>query len=218
MDVIVAGGVCAAAAMLFVPAIANSRQQAKLVACQNNLRGLGLSLVRYSRDHDGAFPLVSDSEKLGVSGIYAPLLKEAQLVENDNWFLCPASRLAAETCEFRVPSSQEVLSAEGKQLELMQRRMGGSYGYAFGYVDEQGAYCANVNRNRPRFALLADAPSLHLADRQSANHGGCGQNVLFEDGHVEYLMRCRLAEAGRHFNDAVIAESAATPLPRRDVH
>ncbi|MCA9269238.1 MAG: hypothetical protein KDA41_12240, partial [Planctomycetales bacterium] len=73
---------------------------------------------------------------------------------------------------------------------------------------------------------LADSPSLHLPGRQSANHGGRGQNVLFEDQHVEYLTTVRPAdvrdevylsdrgyvEAGRHYNDAVIGESAAQPM------
>ncbi len=225
-DVVVAAGVCAAAAMLFVPAIANSRQQAAIVQCQNNLQQLGVALVRYSPNHQGEFPLVPAVGKMSFSGVYAPLLKEAGLLEDDNVLLCPTSPIAAEKDDFVVPTTEEILQADGKELTLLQRKLGGSYGYALGYQNDDGQYCANLNRNRPRFALLSDAPSLHLKDRTSANHGGCGQNVLFEDGHVEYLKGCCMTEtadnlflsdrgfveAGRHYNDAVIADSPSGPV------
>jgi hypothetical protein len=226
-DVIVAACICAAAAVLFVPAIANSRQQAAILSCQNNLRQLSTALVGYSRRNYGQFPFVPLGSKLGVSGVYAPVLKEAGLVEDDKVFVCAGSPLAGQN--FSVPTKAEVLAAEDQQLSTLQRKLGGSYGYAFGYVDDRGEYQPNIDRSRPRFALLADAPSLHLANRQSANHGGRGQNVLFEDGHVDYLTNCRMSdctddvfhsdrgyvEAGRHFGDSVIGHSADRPVISR---
>ena len=226
-DAIVAACICAAAAVLFVPAIANSRQQAAILGCQNNLRQLGTALVSYSRQHHGNFPVVPLSSNLGVSGIYAPMLKEAGLVENDKVFVCAGSPLAGE--KFEVPTTDKILAADDKELNVLQRNLGGSYGYAFGYVDDDGRYQPNINRGRSQFALVADAPSLHLEDGRSANHGGRGQNVLLEDGHVEYLTRCHVAdciddvyrsdrgfvEAGRHFEDSVIAGSADRPVLSR---
>lgn len=225
-DAIVAVGICAAAAMLFFPAIANSQRQAAVVQCQNNLRQIGHALVDYSYDHDRHFPLVPASGNLSIAGIYAPLLKENKRIEDDNVFLCPTSELAQEADTFRVPDMKELLRQEGKTLLASQRKLGGSYGYAFGYEDENGVYRPNINRSRPRFAILADSPSLHLKDRRSANHDGNGQNVLFEDNHVEYLTHCRAeeasdnvflsdrgyVEAGRHWNDAVIGNSWARPV------
>lgn len=231
-DMVVAGGICAAAAMLLFPAIANSRQQAAMAQCQNNLRHIGAALVSYSQDNCDEFPLVPLSGKLGVAGVYAPILKEQGRVENDKVFVCPGSALAEEADDFHVPSTDEVLQQEGKELTASQRRMGGSYGYAFGYENEDKQYCANANHHRQYFALLADSPSLHLKDRQSANHGGGGQNVLFEDGRVKYLKCCRAGEgadnlflsdrgyveAGRHYNDSVIGNSWARPVLSRYLH
>lgn len=227
VDVLVSACLCAAAAVLFVPAIANSRQQAMVISCQNNLRQIGTALVSYSRNH-GGFPSVPLGSKLGVSGVYAPTLKSAGLVTDDRIFVCAGSPLAGE--KFAVPTTDEVLAADERELTNLQRNLGGSYGYSLGYVDDDGRYQSNINRSRSQFALVADAPSLHLADRQSANHGGRGQNVLFEDGHVDYLTRCNLVdgtdnvfhsdrgyvEAGRHYNDAVIGDSADAPLLRSD--
>ena len=66
--------------------------------------------------------------------------------------------------------------------------------------------------------------AFHRPGRQSDNHAGYGQNVLFEDGHVQFLVTCKtdcdnvflsernLVEAGRHPDDSVIGHSTAAPL------
>ena len=228
-DVAVALTICVIAAMLFLPAIAHSQRQAAISQCQNKLFSLGRSLVSYS-DRQGHFPFVPARGNLGVAGIYAPILKQAG-VEKDSDFVCPSSPLAENVNDFVVPSIEQIEQQSGKELQATHRTMGGSFGYAFGYEEDGKDYRPNINHHRKRFALLADAPSLHLKDRQSANHGGCGQNVLFEDGHIQYLKNCHpseatdnvflsdrgYVEAGRHWNDAVIGNSWARPVLNRSV-
>ena len=103
--------------------------------------------------------------------------------------------------------------------------MGGSYGYCLGHF-RNGAYEGTRNRQRSGFAIVADAPSPDQPGHQSRNHGGRGQNVLFEDGHVVFLTCSKpndsaddifvndagLVAAGLHENDAVIGPSDASPL------
>ena len=228
-DALVGIGICIAAVMLFVPAIAHSQRQAAIHQCQNKLKQIGEALVSYSYKHGGQFPLVPTSGNLGVAGVYAPILKESGQIQDDSVFVCPSSPLAEEVNDFVVPSTEDLRQQSGKTLTASQRKMGGSFGYAFGYEDEGEPYQANINRSRPRFAIVADSPSLHLKDRQSANHGGRGQNVFFEDGHVQYLNRSvteeaadnvflsdrGYVEAGRHWNDAVIGNSWARPVINR---
>lgn len=228
-DIIVAAGICAAAAVLFFPAIASSRQQAALAQCQNNLRQIGVALTQHSEQNGGQFPEVPANGKLAAAGIYAPVLFEDRLLNDPRTMICPSSNLADRRDVYRVPTWAQLEAAEGNQLQMLLREMGGSYGYVFGYVDKDGNYHATHNRRRPTFAVAADAPSLHLAGRQSANHGGCGQNVLYEDGHVQFVSRCRpvdssdelylsdrgFVEAGRHWNDSVVADSASRPVIQR---
>jgi len=103
--------------------------------------------------------------------------------------------------------------------------MGGSYGYCLGYFDH-GVYQPTRNLNRDYFAIMADAPSTDLPNRQSDNHGGLGQNVLFEDLHIEFCSTTRPGNGyddiyandnhevapGLNRDDSVIASSGTAPV------
>lgn len=224
-DLIAVAGVCAAAALLFFPAISSSRFNSQLAFCQNNLRQLGHALSSYSRQNGGHFPEVPIKGNLAVAGIYAPLLAEKQLLSDHRLVVCPASDLAGGEKPFALPSLSELNLLSGSALADMQRRMGGSYGYHLGHFAE-GRHCAPRDRGRANFALMADMPDSHRGNSVSANHGGRGQNVLFEDGHVAYLTECihsgcrddiflndrGMVEAGIHEDDAVVAGSAVQPV------
>jgi hypothetical protein len=160
-----------------------------------------------------------------AAGIYGPILVEMQFLADQHSLLCPGSRLAHESHRWRVPRLEEIDRAEGQHLSLLQRLMGGSYGYPLGYLAD-GRYCPPRNEGRTYFALMADAPSLHLEERRSSNHCGRGQNVLFEDGHVTFVIECTTlpridalfvnrfgyAEAGADKDDSVIGASYMPPL------
>ena len=221
IDLCVASALFIAAALLILPAICESRSQAHLTACQRNLATLGLALGHFSSIHQEHFPEVPTSGKLAVAGIYAPLLHEAGLIEHTA-VICPASPLR-KAPQFRIPTTNHVQQAEGELLQEMQRLMGGSYGYCIGYV-KNGTYRAHRNLGRSTFALVADTP-IDLGE-STASHHGCGYNVLFEDGHVQYVRGCSLNSGSDHFfqnrlghvaagvdvDDAVILPSAARPL------
>jgi hypothetical protein len=215
---VVAGIVLAALAVIF-PAIQSSRFRAQLFTCQDHLRQLGQSLTQYSVRHRGVFPQVPQQGTLAAAGVYAPVLLGDGFLDDKRWVLCPSSPLAADS-QFRVPSLDELRSAQGAELARLRAVMGGSYGYSLGYT-EDGRYRPTRNLGRAHFALMADAPSHSLPGYQSLNHGGRGQNVLFEDGHVTFLTSPKApgpnddlfvndigaVAPGRHCNDSVIGAS-----------
>ena len=104
--------------------------------------------------------------------------------------------------------------------------MGGSFAFTLGYI-ENGRYYPTRNLNRAYFVIMADAPIRDADGWRSNNHGGCGQNVLFEDFRVEFVKDCcfrpggdvffenndGVAAAGLNPNDAVVG-SSAIPLLR----
>ena len=223
VDVVVAAGVVAVAAMLLFPALVNSRFHSRLTGCQNNLRVLHLALIQYADANQGFLPAIPTEGNLAFAGVYAPLLHHGGYTGETTVFICPASDMAREQHRFMPPSQTTIQSQHGKALKVLQRKSGGSYGYNLGYVVD-GRYQPSWNYRRTQYAVLSDSPSSFLASRQSANHGGLGQNVMFEDGHVQYLTSLKAAvddvflsdrgyvEAGRHINDAVIGHSSAKPI------
>ncbi len=225
-DGIVVALVCLMAVTLFLPALANSRFLSEKFLCQNNLRSLGSALVGYAdRQPDHTFPFVPLDGNRAFAGIYAPTLLDSRLISNsDALLVCPSSELAMRMDGWRIPTIQEIDRAGRTQLVQLQDAAGGSYAYNIGYIEDQ-KYRPVVNRGRSYFALLGDAPSLHLPGRRSANHGGRGQNILYEDGHIVFVgdphllrgddpLRNRegFLEAGQDYNDAVMAPSAMRPI------
>jgi len=222
LDVAITACIVAAASLLIVPAIQKSRFDAQVIACQRNLRDLGMGLAQYSEANAGFFPAVPTRGPGAAAGIYAPVLLRGQYVSEPRRIICPGSPLAQRR-DFRPPSLDRIQSARGDELAELRAVMGGSYGYGLGYL-ANGVYLDRRNLRRPQFAVMADAPSLDRPDRQSLNHGGLGQNVLREDGSVTFISGSRLGDddifcndngeiaAGTHLNDAVIAPSPTPPL------
>ena len=228
LDMTVAAGVCAAAVLLFLPAIAQSRHQASLVHCQNNLTSLSTAFSSYSNLNGGFLPAIPAEGKFAAAGIYAPTLLEQGYVENCDNFFCTnqAKQNESATPAPLIPTRAQLAAAEGRLLAELLKRMGGDYAYTLGYVSN-GQLRPVRNEHRANFAILADSPNLNGASRTSLNHGGCGQNVLFEDGHIQYVVGCQLgcgdnlflndagfAEAGNHADDSVLGHSSMPPVHR----
>jgi hypothetical protein len=224
LDVGVAVTVLVLAGFVLLPAVYNSRFQARLAACRDNLRYLGVSLTGYSQQHEGRFPRVPAEGKLAAAGVYAPTLVSAGYLTETQRVICPESALAAQP-DVRIPSLEELQAATSQRAAQLRQRMGGSYGYCLGYLDH-GVVQPTKDLGRAYFALMADAPSDNLPNHQSANHGGRGQCVLFEDGHSEFLTSTRLdgsdddifanddqlVAVGVHRDDSVIAPSGTPPI------
>ncbi len=223
-DMVVAAGIFIAASLLFFPAMNQSRFAARLTGCKNNLRQVGLGLDMYSEMHGGFFPNVPIGDpQLGAAGVVVVRLADLGILREPNLVLCPASEKANQATGFHIPTFKELRAAQGAELAQLQRNMGGSYGFNLGYVSN-GKYYSPKNLHRARFALVADAPCIE-APYHSYNHGGCGQNVLFEDGHVGYLTTCRAhgcrdniytndsgtVGPGLHMHDSVLAPSHSQP-------
>jgi hypothetical protein len=221
IDVAVAAGILLAAAAVFFPAVNHARAMARRAGCEDNLLQLGAAMLSYSEDHDGEFPGIEAKPQLSVAGVYAPKLISGRRIDNDRAFICPASAMVDERDTFRVPSVEQLLEATADQLAQWHRTMGGSYAFSLGYRDSNDAYRPARNKHRIHYALLADVPNLDGpnldgSDEEglvhvSLSHGGCGQNVLFEDGHVEYISTCTCTLAGCNDNIFLNAHGKIEP-------
>jgi hypothetical protein len=227
-DLTVAGGVFLAVAMLFVPALQDSRDSARRRDCQNNLRQVGTLLASYAEEHNGYFPRVSPADNAGVFAVrlvdegYIDAPQLARLL------VCRSSPLAEEVrtgrVVVRIPNGSQLRIVHGTDLATLRQSMGGSYAYRLGYV-ESNRYYDIRDEGLSRSPLVADAPSFQLAGFMSANHRGHGQNVLFQDQSVRYQTGCLvpgledhlflntagIPAAGRSRQDAVLGRSELTP-------
>ena len=223
-DLIVAAGICVAAAMLFFPAIANSRNQARIAACQHNLQSIGRALHSYSEFNQGYFPPLPNEGKMAVAGYYAVVLRDQEFITDPRQFVCPSSSVNVQP-NWTLPTREQIESATGPKLIVMQQSMGGSYGYTLGYL-VNGQYHPTRNLQRPSYVIMADSPNPYAPASGSLNHGGRGQNVLFEDLHFQYIVErdqdgCwdyvyvnRQGEpaAGVDMHDSVVGSSATSPV------
>ncbi len=215
-------------ALIIVPAVQSSRDAARRAACKENLHQIGQALIAYSQGHGGYFPRIAPQSNAGA---FSMQLVEAGYFSRDDLsqlLLCPSSSLAADIAERRaaivVPTAEEMRVAQTLLLDRLRRYMGGSYAYRLGHL-EQGSYVPVRNRADCRSALLSDAPNAKYG--VSHNHSKQGQNLLFQDGSVNFQRGCLapggadhlfltaagVVAAGQSRSDTVLAPSDASPGP-----
>jgi prepilin-type N-terminal cleavage/methylation domain-containing protein len=76
---------------LLLPALGRVRKQARAVACQSNLRQLGVAMATYTVDDDGRF----DVNIWGPERVYRALLRYH--TDINDLFLCPSARVPMQT-------------------------------------------------------------------------------------------------------------------------
>ncbi|HEY6564590.1 MAG TPA: H-X9-DG-CTERM domain-containing protein, partial [Pirellulaceae bacterium] len=234
-DAAVAAGILLILGGLLSPAILANREQARTMACQDHLRQFGVALPAWAGRVQGWLPHIPATGNTAVAGFYGPQLVTAGLVRDHGTFVCPSSALAREQETFRIPNTLVVYLAQGARLVDLQARMGGSYNYGLGFV--RNGHLVGRQLSGQRFsAIMSDRPAEAL---KAEGHRNGGVNVLFQDGHVKFVIlrpmpepgtppsRAAsgldwrelfisdrgLIEAGRSAEDIVLAPSWARPIP-----
>lgn len=190
----------------------------QVVACQKNLKDFHSALMAYSDTHeDKKFPLVQPAPPGNLAGIFVPVLSDSGLLGSTTNVNCPA------TGQHRPPV-RDVLS----ELDA------GCYAYSLGYNEGGNGPASHQGLGRDDDELLpimSDGPRFlggdRVADGNSPNHGGRGQNVLHIGGHVDFYTQRTVgvggddifvnregrAAAGIHWQDTVLGAWRATPYP-----
>ena len=230
-EMTVTAAACLVLGMLFFPAVANSRHQARVSACQNNLRQVGLGLTEYGELHGGYFPAVSKKGALSGAGSCVSRLRDGGFIECEQIVVCPSSPIADQWEAFSIPSHDELAAMSGSEAAYWKQRMGGSYAYPLGTIAANHVV-PHRNRFRANFVILADAPDLTANGWTSRNHSGHGQNVVCEDMSIRYVRDCRLfpceqsatgdlfyanrngqVAPGVDIDDSVVAPGEVCPIP-----
>ncbi len=168
-------------AAILLPALSKARESARKTQCTSNLKQIGLGLIMYGNDNDEAFP-TGATAMTGLNLLYPDYLSERKS------FRCPSDNLVT------VQTVAGITTADPFDKDEC------SYGYDNSHTmaDDPGTALAsdrptNTAANAPTAGTLAETFD------DSPNHGGTvsaidtldvagiGQNVLYIDGHVEWV-------------------------------
>jgi len=236
-DVLVAASILLCAALLTFPALNMIRFRHDRLACENNLREIGLALRQYAdqphQGGEGRFPDIVhafDRQVMRVdghriaAGLFAPMLVQAGNLTTD--------RLATLRCPGRGEGAAEpfvdldaLAGMPATEFRARAAALVPAYAYTLGYSD--GGEIHGLSRSDGVLPIAADCPALSPdglpIGGNSLNHGGRGQNVLFTDGHVEwnagrfvdnddfFINQANELAAGLHARDYVLGPSGAQP-------
>jgi prepilin-type processing-associated H-X9-DG protein len=195
-DLAVAASILLCVGLLIPPALAVLNSYYQRLGCQNNLRGLGVALLSYqdldpqlhsAKDQErGTFPNPArQPEPYNVAGFSMPLLREVGLAQ-DVKLICPG---LATGMDGRW-TARELKQLREEEFRNLAPQLIGGYSYALGYR-ENGQVQMRRFCDSP-IPIMADSPPPDVglvasSDRNSPNHAGRGQNILFTDGHVIYI-------------------------------
>lgn len=193
--------------------------------CRNNLFLIWGGLRRYCDAHNGNFPRVEEKGPHAVAGIFVPVLA-------DNGMIGPEVSVSCPALERRPPQRRSIREMEERYAQnpdafyLEARKLAGGYAYTLGYLDAAGHHGLRCDSG-DRLPIVADRLE-SLTQRNSANHGGTGQNVLYLSGQVEWRTTRNAGIngddifvnwdnqvlAGKAREDTVLGPGDASPTPR----
>jgi hypothetical protein len=173
------GGIAAVALLALGvtwPALAHMRQQAMRTRCAGNLREMSAGLVAYANDHRDALPM---SASLAARGAPRPLMLEWSTYDHGaNLLALPRAGYCASH-HVHCPACASAMSSRGFAMQVP-------------WADRP--FRLTIVGRGP---LVADAnPAIELrragravgARMTSWNHDQSGQNVLFGDGSVGWMV------------------------------
>ncbi|MEM7474044.1 MAG: hypothetical protein AAF483_03570 [Planctomycetota bacterium] len=218
---------------MVLPAVIKARFVARKNRCEHNLVSNGHDLIAYSLSNpEGRFPFVGNNRQTGFAGIYSVHLVDAGNSIAFAQVACPSmlgtDQALPNDLPSTIPGLREIGQLTSADLSVIQRYLGGNYAYNIG-VNEEGVRKAPKNEGRANFAILSDAPDFVQDGEQFVAHDGRGINILFEDGHVEFVEVVRTNDlsgslldhpfrnldgvhaAGLNQSDAFLAPSYFTP-------
>jgi len=174
-------------AAMLLPALARAREQARRAVCKSNLKQIGLCLIIYSNDYTEAFPFGMPNYEEDVDYVNADftVLWHAGYIKSVQIFGCPSTTDLPEYL------------AEGDTFRVTA--------VSYGYDDTKSAL------SPPHVPVASDMPDVHrwvdsdkyedMTASNSGNHKNEGQNVVFCDGHVEWIQSPTIMHPGPNFDN-----------------
>lgn len=186
-DVAVAAGIFLAGLATLLPAVHRSRSQMQQAACTFNLQKIGLALSNYANANH-TYPHTPPGYP---AGYFAVQLQDAKLLEDTSILTCPCR--GDDVRIKSLPGCREFDAMMAASPLECQQLLGHEYAYHAGFR-RPGGDVGPVPRElavQAPLPLVADLPPMDdfrgVREGNSPDHGGGGQNVLFNDMSVRWL-------------------------------
>ncbi|MEW4454932.1 hypothetical protein AB1L30_19860 [Bremerella sp. JC817] len=224
MDMVVAVGACIAAVAIFFPALASSRMLAARLQCENNLRQVGMALHEFATGNaEKRYPAIAANGPLSIAGSYAPRLIDNGIIRHPETVRC--AEMNRPGIDQELPTVEQLLNAPADDVERLQKRLAAVYSYNLGNL-ENGKLQAPLMKGSARYPVASDVVIVKDGQITPQAHEDGRFNILFDDGHVEFISLEDLpgsmkdyffndkgeVAAGLDEDDAVIANGIAHPL------
>jgi prepilin-type N-terminal cleavage/methylation domain-containing protein len=198
IELLVVLGIIGCLMGILLPALEKSRERANDLRCATNLTQIGSALLRYANDNHGYYPRTVHNPAAPVcagtnpasDNPFGPGGPKANDVSAALFLLVRNQGLPIGI--FADPYTDEMDAAPDPATDLMSRsnltdvEKNLSYSYANPYPDAaataRGFRLNNIIN--AGYALAADKNPGTGAGKNSRNHEGRGQNVLYADFHV----------------------------------
>jgi len=153
---------------ILLPVLSRARESARKTQCMSNVKQIGMGLIMYANENSETFPSSTATNPAMAS---LNLLYDTYISDN-KVFNCPS-----DTSVTAALNAGMSVSTSGGTEAFTQTQC--SYGYDRSHTQADDA----------DVALLADRPPAGTPDSttSSANHNGRGQNVVYVDGHAEFV-------------------------------
>lgn len=164
---------------ILLPVLSRARESARKTQCASNVKQIGMGLIMYANENSETFP-TSTTAPVSMASLN---LLYPNYVSDQRTFKCPSDTSVTPTTQASITANDPFLKNEC------------SYGYDGTHTQADDADVA-LAADRPTNAAGSTTPS---AATNSPNHGGAvgtvaggdtagrGQNVVYVDGHVEFV-------------------------------
>src|SRR5437667_7158266 len=211
VELLVVIGIIALLISILMPSLSAARERACRVRCGSNLRQIGQGLLLYANDNKGIYPRTVCNNTAGytcftnaaatdpfgpggplpndVSAALFLLVRNADL--NPEVFICPSSNAEKDTLGNKPPNqrsnfvSERNLSYSYTNPYPAEQSVGAGYKLN-GNVAADLAIAADRNDGDQVLSVASNSPASEQKKINSHNHEQEGQNVLFNDMHVEW--------------------------------